>query len=274
MFPSLCDPPLLGRKRAVVLDSYLPPDHPLYNPDLTQYSYDPETASADLEAFGWKLASDGLRYSSGIFRIFDDTPLSLTYYTSTNRIHTAASQLIVEMLAECGVDAQVTALSTDEYFQYGDDAPLFGRDFDLAQYAWQVAVEPPCFLYLSEGIPGDPLYYIGETEFLHELKPEVGFYDERSFPYGWGGANLTGFSNLDFDQACRVAAETLPGQRDFLENHHNTQAIFAEQLPVVPLYQRLKLVLARPDMCGFELDPSAFSEMWNIEGFDFGQACP
>jgi peptide/nickel transport system substrate-binding protein len=66
----------------------------------------------------------------------------------------------------------------------------------------------------------------------------------------------------------------LPGQPGFLENQHNAQAIFAEQLPVVPLYQRLKLALARTDMCAFELDPSAFSEMWNIEAFDFGPNCP
>ena len=51
------------------------------------------------------------------------------------------------------------------------------------------------------------------------------------------------------------------------------QEIFASELPVIPLYLRLKLAVTRPDMCGFTLDPTAISEMWNIEAFDFGEDC-
>ena len=48
------------------------------------------------------------------------------------------------------------------------------------------------------------------------------------------------------------------------------QLIFGEELPVVPLFLRLKLAATRPDMCNFIMDPTNNSEMWNIEAFDYG----
>jgi peptide/nickel transport system substrate-binding protein len=51
------------------------------------------------------------------------------------------------------------------------------------------------------------------------------------------------------------------------------QRIFSEQLPVVPLFQAVKLAATRPDMCNFIMDPTANSEFWNIEEFDYGEGC-
>ena len=49
-------------------------------------------------------------------------------------------------------------------------------------------MEPACFLYTSEEIPGPYPQY----------------------PKGWGGANASGYSNLQFDLACRQALNSLP----------------------------------------------------------------
>jgi peptide/nickel transport system substrate-binding protein len=65
----------------------------------------------------------------------------------------------------------------------------------------------------------------------------------------------------------------LPGQDGYLESHWPAQQIFATDLPVIPLYQRLKVAVTRPDLCGFSLDPSTNSEMWQIEEFDAGASC-
>jgi hypothetical protein len=35
----------------------------------------------------------------------------------------------------------------------------------------------------------------------------------------------------------------------------------------------LKLAATRTDMCGFIMDPTANSEMWNIEEFGYGEYC-
>jgi peptide/nickel transport system substrate-binding protein len=97
---------------------------------------------------------------------------------------------------------------------------------------------------------------------------------ERTFSIsGWGGANNTGFANEAYDAACNKAIGSLPGQPGYEGAHLEAQRIFAEQLPVVPLFLRTKLSATRPDMCGVIMDPTNFTDMWNIEEFDYGEGC-
>ena len=63
--------------------------------------------------------------------------------------------------------------------------------------------------------------------------------------------------------------QSLPGTPEYERYHLEAQRIFAEQLPVIPLYSRLKLAATRSDMKNFIMDPTANSEMWNIEEFDY-----
>jgi peptide/nickel transport system substrate-binding protein len=87
---------------------------------------------------------------------------------------------------------------------------------------------------------------------------------------GWAGQNQTGFTNAEYDAACQAAIQSLPGEEAYTVNHLEAQRIFGEQLPVVPLFLRLKLAATRPDMCNFIMDPTANSEFWNVENFDYG----
>ncbi|PJH75078.1 MAG: hypothetical protein CO064_08570, partial [Anaerolineae bacterium CG_4_9_14_0_8_um_filter_58_9] len=98
-------------------------------------------------------------------------------------------------------------------------------------------------------------------------------YTSKLYTYGWGGQNESGYSNTEYDAVCNAAVQALPGQPAYQENHLKSQEIFATDLPVVPLYLRLKLAATRPDMCNFIMDPTANSEMWNIENFAFGPLC-
>jgi ABC-type transport system substrate-binding protein len=122
----------------------------------------------------------------------------------------------------------------------------------MAQYAWPTAAEPPCSLYLTEQIPG-PF-------------PE--------YPLGWGGANASGFSNLDFDRACQQARNTLADQPEHANAHFQAQALFAEELPSIPLYLRSTYLASRADLCGLAPDASASTALWNLEGLDYGETCP
>ena len=128
---------------------------------------------------------------------------------------------------------------------------MFGRNFSMAQFAWITSLDPPCFLYTSSEIPGP--------------------YPD--FPRGWGGANVSGYSNPEFDQACRQALFSLPDSPEHTEAQRQAQAIFAEDLPAIPLYTRSKLVVTRPDMCGVLVDPSSGSALWNLETFNYGKDC-
>jgi ABC-type oligopeptide transport system substrate-binding subunit len=94
-----------------------------------------------------------------------------------------------------------------------------------------------------------------------------------TFPFGWGGQNDTGFTNVEYDLACKSAIASLPGQASYTDNHLKAQELFANNLPVLPLYLRIKLSATRPDMCNFFQDPTANSEMFNIEEFAYGPLC-
>jgi ABC-type transport system substrate-binding protein len=64
-----------------------------------------------------------------------------------------------------------------------------------------------------------------------------------------------------------------PDRPEYEAAHFEAQRIFAEQLPVVPLYLGPKIVAMRPDLCGLIVDPSNVSVLWNIEEFDYGEGC-
>jgi hypothetical protein len=56
------------------------------------------------------------------------------------------------------------------------------------------------------------------------------------------------------------------------------QAVFAQNLPAIPLYWRFELAAARADLCmpgsaGSDLSP-AWNPLWNIESFFRGEVCP
>ena len=114
---------------------------------------------------------------------------------------------------------------------------LFGRKFDLGGFPWRTGIEPPCDLYLTEAIPSNQ-------------NP--------------GGANNTGYSNPAFDQAC-LAAQGALDEATRRARHVEAQVIFAHDLPSLPLFFRIKAGVALPRVSGYRVDPTASSDLWNVE---------
>jgi peptide/nickel transport system substrate-binding protein len=248
---SVVDTVMFGQ--SIVLDTYLPPQHPLFNAEATHYDFDVAAGSALLDEAGWKVGEDGIRVADGTNpNVPAGTRLSVNYWTTNATQRIDATQLLSAGMAECGIETALEYWVPGEYFADGPEGPVFGRRFDIAQFAWLTGVAPPCDLWLSTQVPGEDL----------EL-----------YPNGWGGSNDSGWANADYDAVCNAALQSLPGQASYDENHLAAQAIFATELPVAPLYLRLKLAGTRPDMCNFIMDPTANSEMWNIEEFDYGDSC-
>jgi peptide/nickel transport system substrate-binding protein len=54
----------------------------------------------------------------------------------------------------------------------------------------------------------------------------------------------------------------------------DAQSIFAEELPALPLYYRIRLVATRPDLCGVLARDPLESALWNLEKFNDGEGCP
>jgi len=226
--------------KSVVPASYLPPQHPLAVADLPTYPYDPERGQALLDEVGWRDEDgNGIREAHGIPGIREKTPLAFRWQSTT-----ASSSAYLERfqsdLALCGMEVTLSQLPVTEFFAMSADGPLFGRNFELASFAWMTDLDPPpCARYMSTAIP--------------------------SAANNWTGLNLPGFIDAAFDAACAQAQNALPGSPDFIAGHQAAQRRFAEQLPALPLFLRLKLSVTRPEVSGFAPDATTNSSLWNIE---------
>jgi len=208
-----------------------------------------------LDSVGWldpDKDPDTPRIAKGVKGVPNGTPFEFSYLlVSADAERPQAAEMIQESLAGCGIRMNIGLPSGTEYLAAGPEGAVFGRQFDMAQFALPLTLEPSCTLYVSGEIPGP--------------------YPE--FPKGWGGANVSGYQSSAFDLACQAARFSLPDTPQHQQAHFQAQAIFAEDLPVLPLYLRPQVFVARLDFCGVETDPSASSVLWNLEQWDYGTGC-
>lgn len=208
---------------------------------MTLWPHDVAAANVLLDQAGFADADeDGLREDQ-----LSGTPFKVNLLSSTgNEMGERIAAIFQESLAECMVEIEVTFLNSDQYFADGPDGPLFGRQFDLAAFPWLISDVPNCSLYLSSQIPG----------------PSNGW--NRNFN------NETGFTNSEFDAACNAALSALPGTSEYEQYHHEALRIWSEQMPIIPLFMRLKVAAARPSIENFVVDPTQRSELWNLYEID------
>ncbi len=233
-----------------VPDTYLPPDHPLHNANVQAYEFNPASANEILEDVGWidkDTNPSTPRQAVGVTNVPADTPLILNYHTTSATQRHQVAEIFTQSLAECGIGLNVIYSNASDFYAQGPTGPLFGRQFDLAEYAIGVnSLEPQCSWFMSSQIPNA---------------------ENR-----WVGTNVTGYDNPVFDAACLKALQTVSTDPEYAF-HQESQAVFAADIPSIPLYLRLKVAATRPDFCGFALDPSASSALADIETFDYGQTC-
>ena len=242
-------------------NTYIPSDHPLYNPEVLVYRFNPQEANLLLEEAGW-IDQDGNpgtpRQAQSVPNVPNGTLLEFGYWTTSSNERKQVAQILADSMANCGIRVNIQHWEPTEFFEL-PESPVFSRDFDVVEFAWLTSETPPCECFLSENIPGDP----------ELLNPD----GTQRFPQGWEGQNNSGYRSAEYDQACRAALAALPGQLGYIENHLLAQEIFARDLPVVPLFQRIKVTAARADMCGYEMDATANSDTWNIEQYGYGDEC-
>jgi peptide/nickel transport system substrate-binding protein len=261
--------------QSIVIDTYIPPQHPLFNKDVKHYDFDVNAASALLDEVGWKDTDNDPStprvYQGDNKNIPQGTELTVAYETTNATLRQQVTQVLQQSLAQCGIKAELTYYPANDWFADGPDGKLFGRRFDLGEFAWLTGVQPGCDLYKSDGVPGPDYDKANEkaTTWVPIMDPTA---KPQKFAFGWGGQNDPGFYSTEYDAACNMGLTSLPGQPGYEQGHKQAQLLFGEGLPVVPLFLRLKLAATRPDMCNFIMDPTANSEMWNIEEFDYG-AC-
>ncbi len=242
------DTVLFGLTR--VPDSYLSLNHLLHNGNLQTYEYDPTSGRDILERVGWidhDKDPSTPRRSLGVSKVPNGTPLILDYYTTSATQRRQVVEIFNASLAECGIGLNPIYETAADLYAQGPDGPIFGRQFDLAQYAIGVnTLEPQCNWFTTNQIPNES--------------------------NKWVGVNVSGYSDPDFDAACEGALQVLPNEPEYTQ-HQKAQELFAFDIPSIPLFMRLKIAATRNDFCGFTLDPSSEYALAGIESFDYGTGC-
>jgi peptide/nickel transport system substrate-binding protein len=224
-----------------IMNAYVPTTHPLYPADSVTWPYDVAEANTILDNAGLRdTDNDGIREDPDSGAPFIVTLLS----TIGNELGEKIASVLVENLADCGIQVQLSFLQGDVYFADGPDGPLFGRQFDLAAFPWLISSEPNCSLYLTSRIPSA----------------------ENSWSLNHN--NEIGFSNPDFDAACRQALDLLPGMEGYETAHQTALRIWMEQAPSIPLFLRPRVAATTTGILNFKLDPTQESELWNLYEID------
>ncbi len=236
---------------SVVPDSFVPSTHPLYNTLVTKYPFSINAGIGYLEQAGWVDTDKNAATPRTAFHVKgipDGTPLTVNYWTTSALQRRQASEILSQSLAQCGIQVNVQYYDQNDFYAQGPSGLLFGRQFDLAEYAIGVNDnQPPCSWFISSEIP--------------------------TKENNWVGVNVSGYSNADYDLACKRAMRILPDKPEQIDAYAQVQVLFANDLPSVPLYQRIKVAVTRKDLCNFILDSFSLNDLWNIEEIDYGSAC-
>jgi peptide/nickel transport system substrate-binding protein len=229
--------------RAGVMHTFVPLAHSMHPAEQTEWSYDPGQANAVLDELGYLDSDgDGIRNAIGSTQTF-----LITLGTNTeSALRQQINERVRDDLRACSIEVELYSMDAGAWFAPGPSGAVFGRRFDLAQFAWLSRIEPNCGLYQTVNIPGA----------------------EAAGYRGWGGVNVSGWSNEEFDAACGTALSLLPGQPGYIEAHQEALRVFAQELPAVPLFTRLRLAATSPSVLNFALDPSQPSELWNAFELD------
>lgn len=226
----------LMRDHTPVLESWVLPQQPEAAPpdQLAHYVFDPDQARALLDEAGFTDPDgDGVRASA--------EGVSLTLKLITTSSPPLRPELAAQFKADMqqiGVQVNVEELPSDQAF--ARNGPLFQRQFELALFGWAAAP------YAG----GLSLWGCGSVP---------------TEANGWAGENISGWCVRDADRALRTAISTL----DANERHAayvQQQQLWTQDLPALPLFQRLSLTAVAPGVQG--LQPDAFAPItWNIDAW-------
>lgn len=226
--------PLISEEEqaALVMHSWIASDNWAYPGDenITIYEYNPEGGMALLEEAGWTMdEASGYRVNEA------GDLLSLKFTTTTATFRQTWAAVLEQQLAECGV--QIIRLHAPASWWFGDTTGLARRDFELGAYAW-----------VGEFDPG------GETLYSCDQIP--------SPANGWEGQNYPGWCNETASAALKSANNTLL-QEDRKGFYATQQALFTEEVPVIPLFNRTETFSVRADMTGFAPTPGEEYYVYN-----------
>lgn len=176
----------------------------VYQPDIPLYPFDPGKAAALLDQAGWSVMKGGFRHNAAGER------LSLEIMTTAgNRTRELVEQVLQSQWREAGIDVRIRNEPARVFF----GETVTKRKFPaMAMFAW---------LSSPENVPRSTLH---STQIPSEAN-------------NWAGQNAAGYVNAQMDALIdAIEIELDRDKRKALWDQ--LQRLYAEELPVIPLYWR------------------------------------
>lgn len=246
---TIVDSVLLGQTE--IPDSYVPPTHPNYSDSGKQYTFDTLQGNSILELAGWvrdEAKENSPRIARGIIGIPEGTQLVFNYMTTDTPLRRRVSEMVASSLAQCGIGVDIHYVEPSKFYAQTAEGSLFGRNFDLVEYSTgSYDKTDPCLRLMASQNP--------------------------TTTNKWFGSNISGYSNPDFDALCSQAINDAGQSDTSLISSGNAQQIYANDLPSIPLFLRMKVIASQKNICNISLDPYSPNDLWNIENFKIGSDC-
>ena len=189
-------------------------------------NYDPEGAVQLLEENGCT------RGDNDIFEC-DGEPLEFDFVTTSgNELRELTFEVMQQQLQEIGV--QITADFGEPAVALGERLPA--QDYDLILFAWVGAPDPS---------GGDTIWQCEETT-------------------GDASLNYTGYCNPEVDELMQQQLETVDAQ-ERADLYNEADALIAQDVPVVPLYQKPAFQAWSSDIVGVRTNSTQWGPTWNVE---------
>jgi len=188
--------------RLPVADSAVSPLDWVASDDIPHYAYDPERAAALLDQAGWREIKGGVRHNAA------GEPLTLSLMTTAgNRTRELVQQVLQSQWRALGIDVRIRNEPARVFF----GQTVTQRKYPgLAMFAW---ISSP------ESVPRTTLH--------SEMIPTK--------ENNWSGQNYTGYRNPEMDELVDgIEVELDRAKRKALWSR--LQRIYAEELPVIPLF--------------------------------------
>lgn len=242
----------------------------------------------------------------GSYTIPAGTLFEVDFHTTTgNAMRDALSSLLQSNMADIGIKVNLDLLPASVWF--ADDGPLTTRTYQIGEFAWVTDPDPGSlslylgmnifktpdgqFLVASDALAADATLLDGLTppaDFTYagggaenwlkfgrptaEELPEgysVAYVEQMQDAYDvYEGQNDMGWCDEQAAQLIYDANLTALSPEDRLPHYLEFQTIFRDQLPSLPLFQRVEVTAWGVSLCGPAGGPANFAT-WNVEDWYF-----
>jgi peptide/nickel transport system substrate-binding protein len=199
--------------------------------DIPPSEYNPEKAMALLDDAGWTDSDDdGVRECNGCSTAEDGRVLKLKLQTTSgNALREQAEQVIIEMMADIGIDMYIENVPSAELFgSYSNGAFRKHGQFDILMYTTTYGIDPQSHI--------------------------EGYYGSNQIPCDDNSGRGTNYSRWIDDEADRwiQIAGTSPDIDARAEAYQKVGERIAEGRPQIYLYDRMEINAHVEDMMGWE----------------------